>query len=203
MAKYKVINNKPTTADFWWRQPLINADGSFKKDSDGNIQVEQMVVRTVDSEKLDEVSKFIASGGSLSKEEIDKINAKLAELEKKVEEGSSGSSGSGNYAICSYTGSNSYVLSPAKYNIFLITLSSADTSISINANDLSSGNLVEIRLYLKQGTGSNTVTWGNNIKWLNGLTPTLSFTVGKYDIVQMSSIDGGKTWFGSFVSSWN
>ena len=42
MASYKVINETPTTADFWWRQPLLNEDGSFKTDADGNIDWEKM-----------------------------------------------------------------------------------------------------------------------------------------------------------------
>lgn len=201
MAKYTVINSTPTIADFWWRQPLINADGSLKTDSEGNIQVEQMVVRTIDSEKLDTVAKFIAQGGSFNQEEIDIINKKLAELEEKINEDSG--TGSVNYAICSYTGASSYALAPAEYNVFVLNLTEAKTTVSINATDLSNSTLSEIRIYLKQGTGSNTVIWGDNIKWLNDITPTLSYVQGKTDIVQLSSTDGGYTWLGSMVSSWN
>lgn len=201
MANLKVVNDTPIVSDFFWRRPLLNPDKSFKKDENGNILVEQMVVRTVDSIKLDKVARFIEEGGSLTSEEIEKLKQDIAKIEKKI--GTGGGSGGVNYAIKSYSGASSYALEPSKYNVFNINLTEPITTISLSANDVSSANLIEIRIYLKQGSGANTVTWSNNIKWLNDVTPALSFEKGKTDIVQLSSVDGGASWLGSMVASWN
>lgn len=201
MANLKVVNDTPIVSDFFWRRPLLNPDKSFKKDENGNILVEQMVVRTVDSIKLDKVARFIEEGGSLTSEEIEKLKQDIAKIEKKI--GTGGGSGGVNYAIKSYSGASSYALEPSKYNVFNINLTEPTTTISLSANDVSSANLIEIRIYLKQGSGANTVTWSNNIKWLNDVIPALSFEKGKTDIVQLSSVDGGASWLGSMVASWN
>ncbi len=201
MANLKVVNDTPIVSDFFWRRPLLNPDKSFKRDENGNILVEQMVVRTVDSIKLDKVARFIEEGGSLTSEEIEKLKQDIAKIEEKI--GTGGGSGGVNYAIKSYSGASSYNLEPSKYNVFNINLTEATTTISLSANDVSSANLIEIRIYLKQGSGANTVTWSNNIKWLNDVTPALSFEKGKTDIVQLSSVDGGASWLGSMVASWN
>lgn len=201
MANLKVVNDTPIVSDFFWRRPLLNPDKSFKKDENGNILVEQMVVRTVDSEKLDQVARFIAEGGNLTSEEIERIEQQLAELEEKI--GTGGGSGGVNYAIKSYSGASSYTLEPSKFNVFNLTLTEPSSAITLSASDVSSANLVEVRIYLKQGTGANTVTWSNNIKWLNNVIPALAFEKDKVDIVQLSSVDGGATWLGSMVSSWN
>lgn len=201
MANLKVVNDTPIVSDFFWRRPLLNPDKSFKKDENGNILVEQMVVRTVDSIKLDKVARFIEEGGSLTSEEIEKLQQDIAKIEEKI--GTGGGSGGVNYAIKSYSGASSYALEPSKYNVFNINLTEPTTTISLSANDVSSANLIEIRIYLKQGSGANTVTWSNNIKWLNDVTPALSFEKGKTDIVQLSSVDGGASWLGSMVASWN
>ncbi len=210
MAKYKVINSKPTVADFWWRQPLVNADGSLQKDTDGSIKVEQMVVRTVDSEKLDKVARYIDEGGA-PVTKIEELAQKLKELEELIKNGGNTpvnpdkptDEENMNYTIKSYTGASSYILPVNSYNVFAIVLTGATTSISLDVAGLSSTKLAEIRIYLKQGEGANTVKWSSNIKWLNGIDPVLSFGANKTDIVQLSSIDGGTTWFGSVVSSWN
>jgi len=210
MAKYKVVNETPTVADFWWRQPLVNADGSLQKTEDGAIKVEQMVVRTVDSEKLDKVSRFIDENGTLSSEQLTAMQKKLDELEKLIRGGvtpvpDTPSTGDDtmNYTIKKYTGASSYTLDASANSIFAIVLSEATSAIKIDSTKISPDKLWEIRIYLQQGSGSNVVNWPSNIKWLNGLTPALSYKANSIDIIQLSTIDGGVSWFGSYVSCWN
>lgn len=54
-------------------------------------------------------------------------------------------------------------------------------------------------LFIKQGgTGSYTPTWWANILWPDGVAPTLTTTVGKYDVIAFTRI--GSNYLASFVS---
>ena len=202
MANYKIINTTPTTADFWWRQPLINEDGSFKKDEEGNIEVEQMVVRSLDPKKISDVETVIASGKTFIQEEVTTLTNKIAELEAEITTLKNTSSCSANHLIQHLTGENSYSLVPKNYGVYDITLSAPDSIINIDRTGLDNKSVAEVKIYLKQGTGSNTVTWTTDIKWMHDLMPILATEAGKVDIVVLTSVDGGNTWFGAIASKW-
>lgn len=202
MASYKVINETPTTADFWWRQPLLNEDGSFKTDADGNIEVEQMVVRSLDPKKLTDVETVIASGKTFIQEEVTTLTNKIAELKAEIETLKNTSACSANHLIQHLTDSNSYSLVPKNYGVYDITLSAPDSIINIDRTGLDNKSVSEVKIYLKQGTGSNTVTWTTDIKWMHDMVPTLSTEAGKVDIIVLTSVDGGVTWFGAVASKW-
>lgn len=202
MATYKVINETPILADFWWRQPLINADGTYKTDAEGNIQVEQMVVRTVDDAKITACNNTIAEGKTYIQEQVAAMNQKIEAMNQKIEQIKNTVSCSANHLIKNLTDANSYTLEPKKFGIYNITLTVGNSILNINKAGLSAEAVAEIRIYLKQGTGSNTVTWTTGIKWLDGIVPVLSKNVGDVNIVTLSSVDGGTTWYGAVTNTW-
>lgn len=52
-------------------------------------------------------------------------------------------------------------------------------------------------IIVKQGGGSNTVTWFSNIKWVGAIAPTLTTTAGRWDI--FAFIYDGTNFYGSIV----
>lgn len=58
-----------------------------------------------------------------------------------------------------------------------------------------------LTLMLRQdGTGGWDVTWPGSVEWPDtGTAPTLTATAGALDVVTLFTVDGGTTWYGSFV----
>ena len=202
--KYVIDNLDPLVCDWYFLQAVKNSDGSIKKDEDGTVHMVNCVTRSIDSDKVDD---FLASYHSASEvlfPEIDAIKQKINLLEDKINSGSGGSgSSTTSLVINNVSGKSDVTITPSKYNVYNVALSADTTTFIINSAGLASTNLAEIRIYLKQDTGSNTVAWPDNIKWLDGITPVISFTKNSIDVVQLSSVDGGATWLGSMVNAWS
>lgn len=207
--KYVIDNLDPLVCDWYFLQAVKNPDGSIKKDVDGTVHMVNCVTRSIDNAKVD---KFLASYHSASEvlfPEIDAIKQKINLLEDKIGSGSgSGSSGGGSAStsslvISNVSGKSDVTIIPSKYNVYNVVLSADTTTFIINNAGLAPTNLAEIRIYLKQGTGANTIAWPENVKWLDGIKPVTSFTKNSIDVVQLSSVDGGATWLGSMVNAWS
>ena len=206
--KYVIDNLDPLVCDWYFLQAVKNTDGSIKKDADGTVHMINCVTRSIDNAKVD---KFLASYHSASEvlfPEIDAIKQKINLLEDKIGSGSSeGGSGGGGSAstsslvINNISGKSDVTIIPSKYNVYNVVLSADTTTFIINNAGLAPTNLAEIRIYLKQGTGANTIAWPKNVKWLDGIKPVTSFTKNSIDVVQLSSVDGGATWLGSMVNA--
>ena len=81
-------------------------------------------------------------------------------------------------------------------NIFNITLTGSTTFTF--SNPATSGTTSNFLLAIKQGgSGSYTATWPASVKFPNNSTPSLTTTVGKVDIFNFFTFDGGTTYFGS------
>jgi len=81
-------------------------------------------------------------------------------------------------------------------NVFKITLDNSPTFTITNPT--ATGSSCSITLFLLQdGTGSRIVTWPNTVKWAGGTAPTLTTTASRYDIIVLTTIDAGTTWFGA------
>ena len=203
--KYVIDNLDPLVCDWYFLQAVKNTDGSIKKDEDGTVHMVNCVTRSIDSAKVDD---FLASYHSASEvlfPEIDAIKQKINLLEDKIGSGSSGggSASTSSLVINNVSGKSDVTITPSKYNVYNVALSADTTTFIINNAGLAPTNLAEIRIYLKQGTGSNTVAWPENVKWLDGIKPVISFTKNSIDVVQLSSVDGGATWLGSMVNAWS
>jgi hypothetical protein len=202
--KYVIDNLDPLVCDWYFLQAVKNADGSIKKDEDGTVHMVNCVTRSINGDKVD---RFLASYHSASEvlfPEIDAIKQKINLIENTIGSASGGGSAStSSLVINSISGKSDVTIIPTKYNVYNVVLSADTTTFMINSAGLAPTNLAEIRIYLKQGTGSNTVAWPENVKWLDGIKPVTSFTKDSIDVVQLSSVDGGKTWLGSMVNAWS
>ena len=65
-----------------------------------------------------------------------------------------------------------------------------------------SNSVLKLDLFIEQGTGTNTLTWPENIKWENGLKPVLAQDQGNTDYISLISLDSGSTFFGYSKAVW-
>lgn len=202
--KYVIDNLDPLVCDWYFLQAVKNTDGSIKKDADGTVHMVNCVTRSIDNAKVDKFLAFYHSASEVLFPEIDAIKQKINLLEDKIGSASGGGSASTSSLVINNISDKSDVtLIPSKYNVYNVVLSADTTTFIINNAGLAPTNLAEIRIYLKQGTGANTIAWPENVKWLDGIKPVTSFTKDSIDVVQLSSVDGGATWLGSMVNAWS
>lgn len=203
--KYVIDNLDPLVCDWYFLQAVKNTDGSIKKDADGTVHMVNCVTRSIDNAKVDKFLAFYHSASEVLFPEIDAIKQKINLLEDKIgsASGGGGSASTSSLVINNISGKSDVTIIPSKYNVYNVVLSADTTTFIINNAGLAPTNLAEIRIYLKQGTGANTVAWPKNVKWLDGIKPVTSFTKDSIDVVQLSSVDGGATWLGSMVNAWS
>lgn len=202
--KYVIDNLDPLVCDWYFLQAVKNTDGSIKKDADGTVHMVNCVTRSIDNAKVDKFLAFYHSASEVLFPEIDAIKQKINLLEDKIGSASGGGSAStSSLVINNISGKSDVTIIPSKYNVYNVVLSADTTTFIINSAGLAPTNLAEIRIYLKQGTGANTIAWPENVKWLDGIKPVTSFTKDSIDVVQLSSVDGGVTWLGSMVNAWS
>lgn len=202
--KYVIDNLDPLVCDWYFLQAVKNTDGSIKKDADGTVHMVNCVTRSIDNAKVDKFLAFYHSASEVLFPEIDAIKQKINLLEDKIGSASGGGSAStSSLVINNISGKSDVTIIPSKYNVYNVVLSADTTTFIINSAGLAPTNLAEIRIYLKQGTGANTIAWPENVKWLDGIKPVTSFTKDSIDVVQLSSVDGGATWLGSMVNAWS
>lgn len=203
--KYVIDNLDPLVCDWYFLQAVKNTDGSIKKDADGTVHMVNCVTRSIDNAKVDKFLSFYHSASEVLFPEIDAIKQKINLLEDKIgsASGGGGSASTSSLVINNISGKSDVTIIPSKYNVYNVVLSADTTTFLINSAGLAPTNLAEIRIYLKQGTGANTVAWPENVKWLDGIKPVTSFTKDSIDVVQLSSVDGGATWLGSMVNAWS
>lgn len=94
-----------------------------------------------------------------------------------------------------------------------ITLNTSNTSITF-ANPTqdegtskspaseSSSAVIKLELFIKQGTGTNTITWPTNVKWENGIAPVLSLEKDHVDLISLVSLDNGQNYYGFAKAVW-
>ena len=203
--KYVIDNLDPLVCDWYFLQAVKNTDGSIKKDADGTVHMINCVTRSIDNAKVDKFLAFYHSASEVLFPEIDAIKQKINLLEDKIgsASGGGGSASISSLVINNISGKSDVTIIPSKYNVYNVVLSADTTTFIINSAGLAPTNLAEIRIYLKQGTGANTIAWPENVKWLDGIKPVTSFTKDSIDVVQLSSVDGGATWLGSMVNAWS
>lgn len=203
--KYVIDNLDPLVCDWYFLQAVKNTDGSIKKDADGTVHMINCVTRSIDNAKVDKFLAFYHSASEVLFPEIDAIKQKINLLEDKIgsASGGGGSASISSLVINNVSGKSDVTIIPSKYNVYNVVLSADTTTFIINSAGLAPTNLAEIRIYLKQGTGANTIAWPENVKWLDGIKPVTSFTKDSIDVVQLSSVDGGATWLGSMVNAWS
>lgn len=84
-----------------------------------------------------------------------------------------------------------------------ITLNTSETTLKFIENQNSEKNTVlKLELFIKQGTGTNTVIWPENIKWENGTKPVLSLEKDNVDLISLISLDNGQNFYGFSKAVW-
>lgn len=75
-------------------------------------------------------------------------------------------------------------------------------NVTLTFSGATSGYAAVLDLILTQdGTGGRTITWPASVKWLNSASaPTLSTAAAAVNRIQLTSVDGGVTWYGELVS---
>ena len=86
-----------------------------------------------------------------------------------------------------------------------ITLNTSETTLKFIENQNSENNsntVLKLELFIKQGTGTNTITWPNNVKWENGIEPVLALEKDNVDLISLISLDNGKNYYGFAKAVW-
>ena len=85
-----------------------------------------------------------------------------------------------------------------------ITLNTSETTLKFieNQNSEDNSTVLKLELFIKQGTGTNTVTWPNNVKWENGTKPVLSLEKDNVDLISLISLDNGQNFYGFSKAVW-
>ena len=86
-----------------------------------------------------------------------------------------------------------------------IILNTSETTLKFIENQNSENNsntVLKLELFIKQGTGTNTVIWPENIKWENGTKPVLSLEKDNVDLISLISLDNGQNFYGFSKAVW-
>lgn len=85
-----------------------------------------------------------------------------------------------------------------------ITLNTSETTLKFieNQNSENNSTVLKLELFIKQGTGTNTVIWPENIKWENGTKPVLSLEKDNVDLISLVSLDNGQNFYGFSKAVW-
>ena len=85
-----------------------------------------------------------------------------------------------------------------------ITLNTSETTLKFieNQNSESNSTVLKLELFIKQGTGTNTIIWPENIKWENGTKPVLSLEKDNVDLISLISLDNGQNFYGFSKAVW-
>jgi len=93
----------------------------------------------------------------------------------------------------------SYTLNYAAGSSHELTLDSSLVTLSIT-NAPFSFKTGRLFIILKQdATGGRAVTWPASVKWAGGTAPTLSSAADAVYIVQLTTVDGGTSWYGQTI----
>ena len=85
------------------------------------------------------------------------------------------------------------------YDTVNLTLASNITALTFS-NVPSVGKVFVLTLYaLQDATGARTIAWPASVKWAGAAAPALTITPAKTDIFQLTTFDGGTTWFATTV----
>jgi hypothetical protein len=91
------------------------------------------------------------------------------------------------------TGGTAQTINVTSYSVVDITLTD---NVTLTMSGAVAGSVWTVTFILRQdGTGSRLVTWPTT-KWAGGAAPTLTAAANGIDVVTITTVDGGSTWFG-------
>lgn len=182
---------------------IVNSINGIDIPESGNIEIPTGEVKTVNNTSPDEQgnialnyvsSVFVASGMMTVTSKNGTHNYDLTTQYSSTEESTDGSQ------VISVNTKNKY------HSITLNTSNSSITFVnptqSEGTPDVSSSAVIKLELFIKQGTGTNTVTWPTNVKWENGIEPVLSLEKDHVDLISLVSLDNGQNYYGFAKAVW-
>ncbi len=92
--------------------------------------------------------------------------------------------------------SNTLTLDLNNGNLFLCSLNSNITTLTISNAPSTSGQAMTFALVFTADGTARSVTWPASVKWPGGTGPTLSSTSGCIDVLHFNSTDNGTSWLG-------
>ena len=182
---------------------IVNSINGIDIPESGNIEIPTGEVKTVNNTSPDEQgnialnyvsSVFVASGMMTVTSQSGTQQYDLTTQYSSTEESTDGSQ------VISVNTKNKY------HSITLNTSNSSITFVnptkSEGTPDVSSSAVIKLELFIKQGTGTNTVTWPTNVKWENGIEPVLSLEKDHVDLISLVSLDNGQNYYGFAKAVW-
>ena len=182
---------------------IVNSINGIDIPESGNIEIPTGEVKTVNNASPDEQgnialnyvsSVFVASGMMTVTSQSGTQQYDLTTQYSSTEESTDGSQ------VISVNTKNKY------HSITLNTSNSSITFVnptqSEGTPDVSSSAVIKLELFIKQGTGTNTVTWPTNVKWENGIEPVLSLEKDHVDLISLVSLDNGQNYYGFTKAVW-
>lgn len=117
-----------------------------------------------------------------------------------TQNGSSGSSGAQSQPLITLSATNtSLAVQTNLGNYILVSLAASPVTISFTYPP-PLGVYFAMQLFLQQdATGSRTVVWPSSVRWGTATPPTLSTAPSKTDIIQLTTLSGGLSWFATVI----
>ena len=93
------------------------------------------------------------------------------------------------------SGTNVLSIDATVASVFTVTLDNAITTFNVTLP--TSSRSVTLTFLFTNTTGSNhTINWPSNTKWPGGTSPTMTTIQNATDIISLSTVDGGTSWYG-------
>lgn len=156
-------------------QKTVRSVNSVKPDSNGNVTIEVGKVKTVNNIQPDENGNVVLSSESSESSESHQSTDSINEISIDTHQ---------------------------RYHE--ITLNTSETTLKFieNQNSENNSTVLKLELFIKQGTGTNTVIWPANVKWENGIEPVLSLEKDNVDLISLISLDNGQNFYGFSKAVW-
>lgn len=107
------------------------------------------------------------------------------------------------YKVATLPNGTTQTVNVADGSYVKINLTNPTTNLLIAPYSDVAGYARQITLEIKQGTGSNKITWPTRISWAEGRQPLLSYLAGRTDFVTLVSSDSGASFKGFFNGGWS
>ena len=177
----------------------VKTVNNVQPDSNGNVTIEAGKVKTVNGIQPDE-------NGNVSLNCVQNVSVASGKIAVTTQNGTQQYDLATEYSSSEQSTDDSQVITVnTKTKYHSITLSTSNSSIVFaNSSESSeeSSRVIKLELFIKQGTGTNTVTWPSNIKWENGIEPVLSLEKDHVDLISLISLDNGQNYYGFAKAVW-
>ena len=184
---------------------VVKSVNNIQPDENGNVTIE------VPSTDID-TSEFVKSVNGSTPDSTGNISIDIPSTDGMVKSVNSQIPDENGNVVLSLDSSESHQSTDSINEISLdthqkyheITLNTSETTLKFieNQNSENNSTVLKLELFIKQGTGTNTVIWPENIKWENGTKPVLSLEKDNVDLISLISLDNGQNFYGFSKAVW-